>query len=382
MKELMKDKPKKKNIVSKIKRIIPGQEKISRRFTLRKKGVIEYTENDGEERISKHKRPRSLKIDAEKSKLSVQRKSLANVDDIMAKLEEFLDFEYCISHQNKRNVMHQARKLFSGEGIRYESPRYGWPEGCYFKKDVKITPMSNFAELIIEGQACEDKWGRDHGNGWLIKGPLTKLFRFKQFILDNPSFLTSELGIFQIARNQEESKEVIIIDEFDSYSQSSSDSTTVASQTASQNDEEAAIQTQARILLTYSKRREQEKTGPTSPIINIDDSPTILSTQAVSHNHTHAAFMPSFSSPTTLSTQAASHNNTRAAFMPSYNSPHLRLKALENEVFGKEEGYKCLLTRLRDLEDFLYGRMERDKIITTGYGMEFRLYRLEKELRV
>jgi hypothetical protein len=77
----------------------------------------------------------------------------------------------------------------------FQSPRYGWPEDCYFKKGEKITPMSDFVELMIEGQACEDEWGRDHGNGWLIAHPLKKLLLFQQFILNNPDFLTSKLRL-------------------------------------------------------------------------------------------------------------------------------------------------------------------------------------------
>lgn len=76
-----------------------------------------------------------------------------------------------------------------------QSAAYGWPEGCYFKKGEKITPMSDFVELMVEGQACEDEWGRDHGNGWLISHPLKKLLLFQQFILNNPDFLTSELRL-------------------------------------------------------------------------------------------------------------------------------------------------------------------------------------------
>jgi hypothetical protein len=36
-----------------------------------------------------------------------------------------------------------------------QSPRYGWPEDCYFKKGEKITPMTDIVELMIEGQICE-----------------------------------------------------------------------------------------------------------------------------------------------------------------------------------------------------------------------------------
>mmetsp|Transcript_12970 Transcript_12970/g.32751 ORF Transcript_12970/g.32751 Transcript_12970/m.32751 type:complete len:310 (+) Transcript_12970:132-1061(+) len=141
---------------------------------------------------------KTLKIKEEEWKLSEEdRESLARGADenFLTKFQDFLEYEDRISHQNMRNVMRQVRKLATGEGIRYESPTYGWPEDCYFKKGEKITPMSDILELMIEGQACEDKWGRDHGNGWLISHPLKKLLLFQQFILHNPDFLTSKLRL-------------------------------------------------------------------------------------------------------------------------------------------------------------------------------------------
>jgi len=70
-----------------------------------------------------------------------------------------------ISQDNCRNVLRQISKLAHGEGIRYESARYGWPEGCYFKKDVIVTPLDDIVHLLREAKDCEDRWGRDHGNG-------------------------------------------------------------------------------------------------------------------------------------------------------------------------------------------------------------------------
>jgi hypothetical protein len=71
----------------------------------------------------RRRRSRTTRIDTEKWKLSEKdRESLANGADenFMAKFQEFLEFENRISAQNLRNVMRQARKLASGEGIRYE----------------------------------------------------------------------------------------------------------------------------------------------------------------------------------------------------------------------------------------------------------------------
>jgi hypothetical protein len=69
------------------------------------------------------RRARSSRIDTDQWKLSEKdRDTLASsVDDnFMAKFEEFLVYKNKISECNKRSVMRQAKKLASGEGIRYE----------------------------------------------------------------------------------------------------------------------------------------------------------------------------------------------------------------------------------------------------------------------
>jgi hypothetical protein len=88
--------------------------------------------------------------------------------------------------------MRQVSKLARGEGVRYESPKYGWAEGCYFMRGTMVTPMSDIVNLMQKAQECEDRWGRDRGNGWLLSHPLKKLLLFQQFALNNPDFLTSK----------------------------------------------------------------------------------------------------------------------------------------------------------------------------------------------
>jgi hypothetical protein len=88
--------------------------------------------------------------------------------------------------------MRQVSKLARGEGVRYESPNYGWAEGCYFMRGTEVTPMSDIVQLMEKAQECEDRWGRDRGNGWLLSHPLKKLLLFQQFALNNPDFLTAK----------------------------------------------------------------------------------------------------------------------------------------------------------------------------------------------
>ena len=63
--------------------------------------------------------------------------------------------------------------------------------------------MSDFIQLMQEGKDCENKYGRDHGNGWLIAHPLKKLLIFQQFILNNPSFLNSKTKLKYYFRDSE-----------------------------------------------------------------------------------------------------------------------------------------------------------------------------------
>lgn len=79
--------------------------------------------------------------------------------------------------------------------IIMKSPKYGWPKNKVFQKGVKVNPMSDLIELLHQGQDYENKFGRDRGNGWLLRHPLKKLLLFQQFILNNPSFLASELKL-------------------------------------------------------------------------------------------------------------------------------------------------------------------------------------------
>lgn len=103
--------------------------------------------------------------------------------DFVGKFEDYLTEVDTLSDQNRRNVVRQITKLAMGEGIRYESKAYGWPEGCYFLKGTKIGPTDDILKLMDIGRECEEEWGKDHGNGWLLSHPLKKLYMFQQYHL-------------------------------------------------------------------------------------------------------------------------------------------------------------------------------------------------------
>lgn len=131
-------------------------------------------------------------------------RGVMDVEIFLSKFREFLRYQDKISDSNERSVMRQVRKLALGEGIRYESEKYGWPEGKYFRRGEKITLMHDIVELMDEAMECEAKWGRDRGNGWLLSHPLKKLLIFQMFCLKNPSFLASKCKIKEYIEDEEE----------------------------------------------------------------------------------------------------------------------------------------------------------------------------------
>lgn len=127
-----------------------------------------------------------IPMDLKRSPLSEKEKDLINKkmeEDFLGKFEDYLTEVDELSTQNKRNVIRQITKLHTGEGITYESKAYGWPEGCYFMKGKVIGPTDDIIHLMEIAQTCEDDWGQDHGNGWLLRHPLKKLYMFQQYHL-------------------------------------------------------------------------------------------------------------------------------------------------------------------------------------------------------
>ena len=55
--------------------------------------------------------------------------------------------------------------------------------------------MTDLVALYNEAIEKENTWGRDHGNGWLLRHPIKKMLIFQQFCLNNPSFLGSKCKI-------------------------------------------------------------------------------------------------------------------------------------------------------------------------------------------
>lgn len=112
----------------------------------------------------------------EKSKIE---RKMKGDDEFLEKFEDYLTNVDVISDPNRRSVLRQITKLVLGEGISYSR----WPEGCIFLRDIKIGPTDDVLKLMDIGRECEEKWGKDLGNGWLLSHPLKKLYMFQQYHL-------------------------------------------------------------------------------------------------------------------------------------------------------------------------------------------------------
>ena len=112
--------------------VTPGQERRSQRNQKRKKPIESQNDHfssddevdeDDEVDVRRPYRKRRLLLDPVDYRLSsADRAALEGAADenFMGKFQEFLEFHDKISPANVKNVMRQARKLASGEGIRYE----------------------------------------------------------------------------------------------------------------------------------------------------------------------------------------------------------------------------------------------------------------------
>ncbi|CAB9499290.1 expressed unknown protein [Seminavis robusta] len=80
-----------------------------------------------------------------------------------------------------RNVMKQVKKLASGEGIGY----HHWPDDVVFYKGVCVDiHTADFEQMLADAKQYADTYGKDKGNGWLMRIPINKM---KLFSLENSS---------------------------------------------------------------------------------------------------------------------------------------------------------------------------------------------------
>jgi len=140
-------------------------------------------------------RSSTVNIDVEEYTLTDEDKEKLKAtcdENYLNKLAEFLTHHNACSPANVRTVMRQAKLLYDGDGVFYK----WWPEkNSIFMKGVRITPLTDIVQVLLDAKAWENKYGSDKGNGWLLQHPLKKMLIFQQFCLNNPEFMTSDLKI-------------------------------------------------------------------------------------------------------------------------------------------------------------------------------------------
>jgi len=82
-----------------------------------------------------------------------------------------------VSEANARSVMRQVRLLAAGAGVTY----HHWPSKVKFCANIPIQLSSDLQALYDEAQGYEDKYGKDLGNGWLLRHPIVKMMNYQQY---------------------------------------------------------------------------------------------------------------------------------------------------------------------------------------------------------
>mmetsp|Transcript_12025 Transcript_12025/g.21873 ORF Transcript_12025/g.21873 Transcript_12025/m.21873 type:complete len:263 (-) Transcript_12025:150-938(-) len=133
--------------------------------------------------------------------------ALKNVPDWLDGFETFLltvphgGNGKVVSRDNARCVMRQTRLLVAGLGIEY----HRWDEGVVWKKGVKVDLGMDFDALFQEAIEHEGKYGRDLGNGWLMRHPIRKLQCYQEYLANKNKNDESEENMN--GQEEEEKKE-------------------------------------------------------------------------------------------------------------------------------------------------------------------------------
>jgi hypothetical protein len=89
-----------------------------------------------------------------------------------------------MSDANARCVLRQVTKLAKGDGIMYPT---GWPADVVYFQDTKVDLTFDFDIMLAEAIRYETKYGRDRGNGWLLRHPIKKLKMYQAYLGLQPS---------------------------------------------------------------------------------------------------------------------------------------------------------------------------------------------------
>ena len=108
-----------------------------------------------------------------------EKKKLEKMKDVLDGFENFL-ISLGDSDQNRKQVLRQARKMLSGQGV--EHPR----NNAFFRRNEPVHLGCDFGQLIEDAWDFENTYGEDYGHGWLLRHPLKKLWLYQsQLMYDN-----------------------------------------------------------------------------------------------------------------------------------------------------------------------------------------------------
>uniref|UniRef100_A0A7S3LDQ4 PTM/DIR17-like Tudor domain-containing protein n=1 Tax=Amphora coffeiformis TaxID=265554 RepID=A0A7S3LDQ4_9STRA len=122
---------------------------------------------------------KKVKDDWESVAAEIRREHAKNVDNTW-----FQQFERYwksrLSDGAYKQILRQVRKLYNAEGISYIQ----WPADVCFHKDQSVDMSTDFEALHQLAHEYERKYGRDLGNGWLLRIPIRKLCAFQRYYFE------------------------------------------------------------------------------------------------------------------------------------------------------------------------------------------------------
>ena len=83
-----------------------------------------------------------------------------------------------VTESNAKNCLRQVKLLSSGEGVTY----HHWPDRVRFYFGKRVDLSFDLEQMLQEAKDYEKKYGKDKGNGWLLKHPIKKMHYYKLYL--------------------------------------------------------------------------------------------------------------------------------------------------------------------------------------------------------
>ena len=99
--------------------------------------------------------------------------------------------------------MRQVEKLCSGAGVTY----HRWPGQIYFCKGERLALSWDMNALYDRAVEYENEYGRDLGNGWLLRHPIKKMKLFQVYCGKVPYRIEAANALTPYTKTEEEMKD-------------------------------------------------------------------------------------------------------------------------------------------------------------------------------